>query len=88
MGKSNFMRKFNLLVAEIRERGSLTLGEACTKIGVGPWQIREYAKAIVGACGDIRFENNMFRVIVEPLPDHRQRQVTEYVQRDREREIL
>jgi len=86
MKASSFMRKFNMLVAHIRERGSLGIGEACTLIGVGPWAIRQYAKAIVDACADIRFEQDRFRTVIEDMGDTSQRQVTDYVRDLRKKE--
>jgi hypothetical protein len=86
MKASSFMRKFNMLVAHIRERGSLGIGEACIVINVGPWAIRQYAKAIVDACADIRFENDRFRTVIEDAGDTKQRQVTEFLQDLRKKE--
>jgi hypothetical protein len=65
-GKGSFMQKFNHLVQVIRERGSLTVNEACMVLGVGPWQIKHYSRAIVEACADIRFDGHKFETILEP----------------------
>jgi hypothetical protein len=87
MKEMRFMRKFNVLVAHIRERGSLGIGEACTLIGVGPWAIRQYAKAIVDACADIRFENDRFRTVIDDTLDTKQRQVTDFLRDVRKKDV-
>ena len=76
------MQKFNLLVSTIRNRGSLTMGEACLKLNVGPWQIRRYGEAILDTCGDIRFDKEHFWTVIEEATDPRQKTLNIHTERD------
>ena len=51
-------------------------------LGVGPWQIKHYAKTVLEmAGGDIRFEDGRFYTVVQKLDPHQARLPL----RDRER---
>ena len=57
---STFVRKWSILAAEIRRKGTLSMGEACMLIGVSPWSIRtQYAPVLCEVSGgDIRFDKH------------------------------
>lgn len=78
-----FMGKVNQLIAIIRERGSLNLGEACAVLNVDPDSVkRRYAIVVVDLCADIRFDGKRFETIVESSRlDGNQKKVDEYVRR-------
>lgn len=72
------MVKVGQLIALIRERGSVNLGEACAHINVGPWQMKRYAEVITDLCADVRWDGRFFQTIMANS-DLNQRKVTEYV---------
>ena len=77
-----FNQQFNRLVQAIRGRGSLSVNEACMVLGVGPWQIKHYARAIVERCADIRYDGKTFQTIVEPKPANI-KPLSDYLKRER-----
>ena len=73
MMPKKYMAKVGILVSRIREKGELTLGEACLVLQVGPWQVKQYAKTIVDICVDIRFDGSKFHtIILSPPEEHSQ----------------
>ena len=81
--RQTFMMKVNQLVAVIRERQKLSLGEACACLNVDPDSIkRRYAPVILDLCADIRWDGHYFETILEANPlDNSQKRVDEYVRR-------
>jgi hypothetical protein len=75
------------LVAMIRRFKSVTRGEACQFLNVGPWQVDRYRTAIVQIHEDIRWNSDQetFEIIIGTPPksenDARQRSVEEHVRR-------
>lgn len=85
--RRSFTNRMDQLVALIRREKSVTLGEACRLLDVGPWQIDRYRAAILQVCNDIRWnpEQNAFEtIILSPAKlevDVKQRSVEDFVRR-------
>ena len=79
--RQSFMGKVNQLLAVIRERHELSLGEACACLNVDPDSIkRRYAPVIVDLCADIRWDGHRFETILQSDPmDGSQKKVDEYM---------
>lgn len=78
------MSQVRSLLSFIRENRKVTIGQACMHLNVGPWQIERYAKVILSAFPDIRFDGETFETIVQDAKqkfDLKQREVVDYVSR-------
>ena len=81
------MKRMDQLVSLVRREKTVSLGEACRLLDVGPWQVDRYRKAILQVCNDIRWnaETEAFETIVLSPPklevDLTQRSVPDFVRR-------
>ena len=65
MKKQGFSSKLNRLAKQIRQDSTLSVGEACGLLDVGPWQIDRYAKILSETSPDITYSREHgFRSIV------------------------
>jgi hypothetical protein len=80
MKRLTFMGKVSQLVASIRERGHVTLGEACAILNVDPDSVkRRYVPVVLDLHADIRWDGRTFETIVETRPrDQAQKSFTDY----------
>ena len=73
MRKQNFKSKLDKLEKQIRLDGTLSVGEACGLLEVGPWQIERYAKILTQQFPEIQYDKELgFRALTFKLSPNQQ----------------